>query len=86
MGTHFLRYNMEPAMKRHIGTPSGGSVRKYDILDLEIEQGCNGICHSMKHANIQLFKYQEVPIFLKGNPYVVNGYRCMLPFSLCCKR
>ena len=77
--------DVESAVKRQVSTttsddPSGN----YDILDLEIDHGCCQGPSSQRH--IQLYKYQEVPNFLKSNPYVLNGYRSLLPFSLCCKR
>ncbi|XP_078577924.1 progestin and adipoQ receptor family member 3-like isoform X1 [Branchiostoma floridae x Branchiostoma japonicum] len=34
---------------------------------------------------IQLYGYDEIPNFLKGNPYVVGGYRAYLPTALCLK-
>lgn len=35
---------------------------------------------------IHLFKYNEVPDFLKINPYILYGYRSLLPLHLCIKR
>lgn len=34
---------------------------------------------------IHLFKYNEVPDFLKINPYILYGYRSLLPLHLCIK-
>ena len=61
-----------------------------EILDIEIDRGCescqnNCLCHP-ENQPIPLYKYHEVPTFLRGNPYVLSGYRACLPFSLCCKR
>lgn len=62
----------------------------YHILDIEIDdtgiEACQtGLCDVDK-AEIALLKYHEIPEFLKGNPFVVKGYRSMLPFSMCMKR
>lgn len=61
----------------------------YHILDIEIDRGIdtcsNGLC-DFTEKDIPLFKYNEIPPFLHGNPYVVKGYRVCLPFSLCLKR
>ena len=35
---------------------------------------------------IPLYTYQEVPPFLKGNPYITEGYRAHLSPELCAKR
>ncbi len=35
---------------------------------------------------IPLYTYEEIPIFLKGNPHVLCGYRSKLPIDLCVKR
>ncbi|XP_048419414.1 progestin and adipoQ receptor family member 3-like isoform X3 [Stegostoma tigrinum] len=32
---------------------------------------------------IRLYSYEEIPTFLKGNPYITDGYRAYLPSSLC---
>ncbi|CAL1531561.1 unnamed protein product [Lymnaea stagnalis] len=61
----------------------------YHILDIEIDNNgfetCQtGIC-DFDQKQIALFKYHEIPDFLKGNPYVVHGYRSLLPFSMCMK-
>ncbi|XP_005097368.2 progestin and adipoQ receptor family member 3 [Aplysia californica] len=61
----------------------------YHILDIEIDENgvetCQtGLCE-LNNSQIALLKYHEIPDFLKGNPYVVHGYRSMLPFSLCMK-
>ncbi|XP_064595115.1 progestin and adipoQ receptor family member 3-like [Liolophura sinensis] len=60
----------------------------YHILDIEIDRGfepCDsGMCHTVQ-GDIPLYKYSEVPHFLQGNPYVVHGYRVLLPFNLCVK-
>ncbi|KAJ8319171.1 hypothetical protein KUTeg_004262 [Tegillarca granosa] len=60
----------------------------YHILDIEIDRGIdacsNGLC-DVTEKDIPLFKYNEIPEFLHGNPYVVKGYRVCLPFSLCLK-
>ena len=62
----------------------------YHILDIHIDEGgvktCQtGICE-FEASQINLLKYHEIPSFLKGNPYVVQGYRSMLPFTVCMKR
>jgi hypothetical protein len=59
----------------------------YHILDVEIDRGCGqGVLCSGESKNIELHKYSDIPGFLQGNPYVVQGYRVFLPFSACVKR
>lgn len=63
---------------------------KYHVLDIEIddhgEAACStGICEQYPEE-IKLFRYSEIPDFLKGNPWVIDGYRVFLPFGLCVKR
>ena len=64
----------------------------YEVLDIEIDHvGCGNSqatthCCSTGGKHLALYNYHEVPPFLRGNPYVVEGYRAMLPFSLCLKR
>ena len=69
---------------------TGSDTSVIHILDIEIDDhGVNacrsGICeHRMEE--IQLLQYNEIPEFLKGNPWVIKGYRAFLPFGLCMKR
>ncbi|XP_045213790.1 progestin and adipoQ receptor family member 3-like isoform X1 [Mercenaria mercenaria] len=61
----------------------------YSILDIEIDESIestlsSGLC-DLKEKDITLHKYQDIPEFLQGNPYVTEGYRVSLPFSLCLK-
>ncbi len=69
----------------------------YEILDLEIDRGCNPtscwehpyntlVGQASGGSDIQLYRYHEVPTFLQGNPHIIHGYRAELPFSLCYKR
>ena len=63
---------------------------RFEFLDLEINQGCssctvNHVC-STTGSHIPLYKYNEVPPYLRGNPYVIGGYRSMLPVNFCLKR
>ena len=68
----------------------------YEILDLEIDRGCNSsICWESRYGfllgtstrtAIQLYRYHEIPSFLQGNPFIIKGYRSLLPFSLCFQR
>ena len=62
----------------------------FHFFDLEIKPDDvdifrNGIC-AHNNTPIHLLKYHEVPDFLQGNPYVKEGYRSMLSFSMCMKR
>ncbi|XP_067930224.1 progestin and adipoQ receptor family member 3-like [Watersipora subatra] len=59
------------------------------ILDLEVDNQC-GPNMILSHASclsdrpsIDLYKYEEIPRFLKGNPYIRKGYRVNLPASHC---
>lgn len=35
---------------------------------------------------IRLYTYEQIPLFLKENPYITDGYRAHLPSKLCLKR
>lgn len=35
---------------------------------------------------IRLYSYEQIPVFLKENPYITDGYRAHLPSKLCLKR
>ena len=35
---------------------------------------------------IPLYPYREVPSFLRGNPYITEGYRAYLSNEMCIKR
>ncbi|XP_077999431.1 progestin and adipoQ receptor family member 3-like isoform X2 [Glandiceps talaboti] len=41
--------------------------------------------HGNKKRGVVLYNYNEIPHFLKGNPFILNGYRAHLPSSLCVK-
>ncbi|KAM6120480.1 progestin and adipoQ receptor family member 3 isoform 3-T3 [Pterocles gutturalis] len=34
---------------------------------------------------IRLYTYEQIPLFLKDNPYITDGYRAFLPSRLCLK-
>ncbi|KAM9661676.1 progestin and adipoQ receptor family member 3 isoform X2 [Harpia harpyja] len=34
---------------------------------------------------IRLYTYEQIPVFLKDNPYITDGYRAYLPSRLCLK-
>lgn len=65
------------------------SSESYHILDIEIDgniNACSSKLCDVSDREIPLYKYTDIPDFLQGNPYVIQGYRVMLPFSLCLKR
>lgn len=35
---------------------------------------------------IRLYTYEQIPLFLKENPYITDGYRAHLPSKLCIRR
>lgn len=35
---------------------------------------------------IRLYTYDQIPLFLKENPYITDGYRAHLPSRLCLRR
>ena len=35
---------------------------------------------------IPLYHYHDLPLFLRGNPYITSGYRAYLPTDMCIKR
>ncbi|XP_064869976.1 progestin and adipoQ receptor family member 3-like, partial [Oncorhynchus nerka] len=34
---------------------------------------------------IRLYTYEQIPVFLRDNPYITDGYRAYLPSRLCIK-
>lgn len=57
------------------------------ILDIDVEASCmteKKCCSS--EFSIALLRYDDAPEFLRGNPFVVDGYRTTLPFTLCIRR
>ena len=71
------------------------NAEPFEILDLEIDRGCNpsscwdnpqDFLLGSQPNGIQLYRYHEIPSFLQGNPFILKGYRAMLPFSLCYQR
>ena len=69
---------------------SGTRSNSYCVLDLEIDHSLestlsSGLCDVSK-KDIPLYEYKNIPDFLKGNPFLTDGYRVSLPFSLCLKR
>ncbi|KAL5018507.1 hypothetical protein ScPMuIL_004229 [Solemya velum] len=78
----------ESSVKNRQATNGFARTDSYHIMDIEIDRGldgCNSSLCSVRENEIQLHKYHEIPEFLQGNPYVVQGYRAFLPFSLCLK-
>ena len=63
---------------------SGYQILDIDIDGLDVCFNSNLCCNTV--APIPLYKYSEIPLFLKSNPYVVDGYTSLLPFSTCLKR
>lgn len=65
-------------------------IPAYRILDIDIDshgaQACSTGLFDQHPGEIKLFHYNEIPDFLKGNPWVIEGYRAFLPFGLCMKR
>ncbi|CAH1794523.1 unnamed protein product [Owenia fusiformis] len=73
------------------GKTNGNPGWSYSVLDVEIDRGChqlkpNNLCIAGSSTeNIPLYEFNEVPMWLQHNPYVVSGYRSLLPGSLCLK-
>ncbi|CAL8279817.1 unnamed protein product [Merluccius merluccius] len=48
--------------------------------------------HSLHHwpallpQRIRLYTYEQIPQFLKENPFITDGYRAHLPSKLCLRR
>ena len=42
--------------------------------------------HGNSVGAFRLYTYNEVPPFLKGNPFITHGYRLYLPTGVCFKR
>ncbi|KAF6029084.1 PAQR3 [Bugula neritina] len=66
------------------------SDRTYTVLDIEVDNQCglNHIlsqtaCSSTRVSDVTLYRYEDVPNFLRGNPYIKKGYRAYLPASQC---
>lgn len=82
-----------PGPYEHIKNRQTNTLNKsesYSILDIEIDESIekvlsSGLC-DLKERDIPLYDYKQIPDFLKGNPFVTDGYRVSLPFTLCLKR
>lgn len=62
------------------------SRSSYTILEIDDLHSPEIICGNSELSRpIQLHKYDDIPSFLKGNPYVIEGYRVFLPGYLCLK-
>ncbi|XP_076459704.1 progestin and adipoQ receptor family member 3-like [Babylonia areolata] len=65
----------------------GTCNESFHILDIEIDDRGVAVCQTgicEPHSEgIKLLHYSEIPHFLKGNPWVVHGYRAFLPFGQC---
>ncbi|XP_013387641.1 progestin and adipoQ receptor family member 3 [Lingula anatina] len=71
---------------RNVSQSSSGADTVYVFMDIEIDRGCQAaVCTSIGKEDIQLYKYNEVPEFLQGNPYVRDGYRAFLSSNACIK-
>ena len=71
------------------------SPNSYEILELDVDPTmCVGMCCSSelprwtndKHSKLPLYKYNEIPEFMKGNPYLLHGYRGQMNTQFCLKR
>ena len=58
------------------------------FMDLQIpaDLPLKAVCDQRSTNPIHLYKYTDIPAFLQGNPWVVEGYRTTLPFYQCCQR
>lgn len=58
----------------------------YSILGIEVDASCADVRHCCAgNGEVSLCKHDDAPEFLRGNPFVIHGYRKMLPFTLCLK-
>ena len=46
---------------------------------------CNGP-YTRTTFGIPLYMYQDIPPYMKGNPYITCGYRADIPTDMCVKR
>lgn len=56
------------------------------MKDVEIGWWKDPFFIQSKFKDIILLDYGETPYFLRGNPYITNGYRAYLNFRKCLKR
>ena len=58
-------------------SPTQQSIARDDVTPSTKSTGKNGI---------PLYHYRDLPLFLRGNPYITSGYRAYLPTDMCIKR
>ncbi|XP_043911670.1 progestin and adipoQ receptor family member 3-like isoform X2 [Protopterus annectens] len=64
----------------------GSTMSQYCLKNFSrIELGSGAFWPPPLKNGIRLYSYEEIPTFLKGNPYITDGYRAYLPSSLCIK-
>ncbi len=85
------RFSVRPKFDFLVFRSSDFGGEPYEILDLEIDRGCwdgsnEFLAGRTADGTIPLFAYHEIPSFLQGNPYIIKGYRVLLPFSVCFQR
>ncbi|CAH2301768.1 progestin and adipoQ receptor family member 3 isoform X1 [Pelobates cultripes] len=70
---------------------SGTAVTQIDKVFTGLGQLSSRYHHHFHHASedteegIRLYTYEQIPVFLKDNPYITDGYRAYLPSRLCLK-
>ena len=63
-----------------------------DCSDYIVSMGMydkNDVCQSKSYSDNKdmfLLKYNDIPHFLQGNPWITNGYRVSLPYQQCVLR
>ena len=60
-------------------------ISRQRTFDVYTKPNCCCCCY-FPSRRIPLFRYQDAPNFLHGNPFVVYGYRGKLPLVLCLQR
>ena len=86
---------MDSSRYRHHDTGHKSlSSSTIEVLDLDIDtSSCGEMCLPLWESDkksyvplMTLYKYNEIPDFMKGNAYIINGYRGEMNFNFCVKR
>ena len=95
---HICKAFIMDTRQRYHFTAQKPASNTFEILDLDIDpSACGDACCGSQlplwssekksySASMPLYKYSEIPDFMKGNSYIINGYRGEMNFNFCIKR
>lgn len=76
--------DLEKGLPLEVETPRKQTIARGGAEDAAEEEA--GIPYTFGTFSIPLYAYHDIPAFLKGNPYITDGYRVHLDTEMCVKR